>query len=194
METSMLVQEGGDTGNDATGNTGSRNTTASTVVGNTKWRCYIPGNGSKKRARSSPLVGMTVSAGGSGGTVHNLGCPPNSIVTWISGRAGSELDSLGFTCNDINNTTLGPVGGSGGKAFEPAESSSGFEGLRVKHGTKIDRMEIRSGSETWVVGGSGGDTVKQLQCPEGAKISGFQVNAGAQIDGLKAFCSERHIQ
>jgi hypothetical protein len=136
---------------------------------------------------SSSIGGPAECCGGQGGTPEDLKCPNGTYVTSFYGKAGTYLDSIGFTCSD--NSSVTPRGGSGGAEYQRASIfNSGFQGIDVKSGTLIDSISpVTANTPLPKVGGNGGDGPYQLRCPTG-QVKGLKLRYGNLIDNLKLIC------
>jgi hypothetical protein len=89
-----------------------------------------------------------------------LSCPANQMVVGITGRAGANLDQIGFGCAPL---LLSKV---------------------------VATYQTSVGATTWLstVGGPGGNAYQRV-CPAGQVSTGADVHAGQVIDAFGLYCS-----
>lgn len=151
--------------------------------------------GSPASANSSPTDQSELDFGGGGGTPSVVLCP---AILGASGRSGSLIDQLTFTCRAGGTVFgVGPFGGNGGGAFS-LRCPAGFFGIGVQGGagSLIDRLGFVCGNSagqrltTALVGGGGGSPF-YFECAASQKLVGFRVRSGSLIDNLQPLCGPR---
>ena len=141
--------------------------------------------------------------GGSGGATYEITCPTGMGIVAISGRSGSSVDALGFTCREIDYETLKPtgfsyntlqMGGTGGTAFTLSCPAGQFAiGLGGRSGTSIDRIGIYcgnydgTGSSYYYTGGSGGTAFSDM-CSSNSILRNIYLRAGSEVDRVQGNC------
>jgi hypothetical protein len=142
----------------------------------------------KQKLETAEINSLSKAGGGSGGTLRTFKCPGNAFITKISGRAGSRIDQLQFTCSD--GTKSPTFGGNGGNLFGPHVSDVGFGGARGRAGSKVDQLrfvKFMHGEVFGSHGGSRGDPV-DLTCQK--PVVGVNIRSGSEIDNLQFICGK----
>ncbi|MDX1694652.1 MAG: hypothetical protein R3208_12875, partial [Ketobacteraceae bacterium] len=88
--------------------------------------------------------------GGSGGSEYADSCPDGKLMTSFFGKAGSNIDNIGFECLDVNRlqdgdyrfaSIQGPFGGSGGGEFTSrCPKGYAMTGVEGRAGSRIDQL------------------------------------------------------
>jgi hypothetical protein len=129
--------------------------------------------------------------GGSGGQQHVFRLDSNEYIVGLSGRYGTNIDSIQIR---TNKRTSQPFGGSGGNRdyrvdVTPGNQAVGFVG---RAGSYLDAIGLtfiplrrQAAEQETVVGGSGGSTFSDSEIPAGARITEVRVHSGDFIDSIQ---------
>ena len=103
------------------------------------------------RKSTSDKTTVPVNAGGTGGHWRTASCGAGQAMMGIHGRSKSEIDSLGFYCRDVHirkgfGQSTFAHGGNGGKEYIRQCYAQSMRGLRGRHGSRLDYLEINCGA------------------------------------------------
>jgi len=126
--------------------------------------------------------------GGNGGGQSEIRCSSGNYVEAIRVHRGARLDGIQIRCTNENwSAWKGGYGGGYGYFYSQA---NGFCGMSGRHGARIDMLCLTSVSgESECFGGYGGGYFHDRSCSSSpgnsrARLTGFYVRSGAEIDGL----------
>jgi len=123
--------------------------------------------------------------GGDGGSPFLFICDRDgdrkNYINKLTIRSGSRIDAIIPTCNNGNTRK---IGGNGG-IEKNITLDNGFDSLKVKSGSEIDKIIINNDE----FGGNGGSGPFAFSCSSGGKINGLYGRAGSRIDSLGVICT-----
>lgn len=130
--------------------------------------------------------GVSLAAGGTGGSPFTLNCPDGKALVGIQGRAGSYIDSIRGVCrgfDELGNAdapvTTGTTGGTGGSSSFDLRCPSGeaMVGVKGRADWWVDRVQIECAvvntnghgagpitTDPFTAGGTGGNAF-HTECP-----------------------------
>jgi len=126
--------------------------------------------------------------GGNGGGEETISCQNGNYVEAVKLRSGHRLDGLQIKCTNQNWSAW--KGGYGGGLYTWYPKASGFCGMSGRHGSRIDRLCLTSADgERLCYGGTLGGHFQDRSCSQSpfnsrARLTGFIVRSGSEIDGL----------
>ena len=156
---------------------------------------------------SSFAQGNSPTAGGSGGAPFSVLCGVGQVLIGVKGTSGNYISSVQGICASINEIlmpvgtgTTDEAGGSGSSFQQRCPSGNAVRGLNVATGWYVDSLRIRCGAlvvggtvsgfntNPLRAGGGGGNTVSNLDCPNGLPARGLVGRSGSWIDRIGLRC------
>ena len=165
--------------------------------------------------------GVSLAAGGTGGTPFSLICADHKALVGIQGRAGSYIDSIRGVCRGFDElgtadaaVTTATAGGSGGTSSFDLRCPSGeaMVGVKGRADWWVDRVQIECAvmdanghgqgpvtTDPFTAGGTGGNAFNIL-CPTPVSdhnahnvMIGLNGRAGDWLDALSLQCGTPNI-